>query len=289
MNTISSFQDTRGRLYVIATPIGNLDDMTLRAIQTLKEVAVIYAEDTRHSAPLCAHFEITAPLRSYHEHNETQRCEEALLFLNEGKSIALISDAGTPRISDPGHALVCAVSDAGYPVIPIPGASALLAALVAVPFQVTPFTFIGFLPTQKTALEKTLEPYRHLNHTLIFYEAPHRIHATLDALYERLGDRKIMCARELTKRFETFYHGTLSDDFSSLPRKGEYVIIVEGFKEAALSTDAALLENIERLLALGEDPMSAIKMTAKAAGLKKGTVYTLYQHHLDQTRSSDDE
>lgn len=289
MNTVPSFQDPRGCLYLIATPIGNLEDMTLRAIQTLKDVDVIYAEDTRHSAPLCAHFEITAPLRSYHEHNEKERCEEAITHLREGKSLALISDAGTPRISDPGHALVLAVTEAGYPVIPIPGASALLAALVAVPFQVTPFTFIGFLPAPKKALEKTLEPYRHLNHTLIFYEAPHRIHATLAALYERLGDRKIVCARELTKRFETFYHGTLADDFSTLPRKGEYVIIVEGTRTTALTGDAALLENIERLLALGEDPMSAIKMTAKAAGLKKGDVYTLYQNHLAISRSSDDE
>jgi 16S rRNA (cytidine1402-2'-O)-methyltransferase len=289
MNTVPSFQDQTGRLYVIATPIGNLEDITLRAIQTLKEVDLIFAEDTRHSAPLCARFDITAPLRSYHEHNEKERCEEALLALQEGQSIALISDAGTPRLSDPGHALVLAVTQAGYPVVPIPGASALLAALVAVPFQLAPFTFVGFLPTQKSALDKTLEPYRHLNHTLIFYEAPHRIHATLESLYQRLGPRKVVCARELTKRFETFYHGTLADDFSTLPRKGEYVIIVEGSSETPLTGDAALLDNIERLLALGEDPMSAIKMTAKAAGLKKGDVYALYQNHLVTTRSSVDE
>lgn len=235
MNIQKSFLDATkepsGSLYLVATPIGNLEDMTFRAIRTLKEVQLIAAEDTRQTRKLLTHFEIGTRIVSYHEHNKRASGPELIRLLLEGQSIALVSDAGLPAISDPGADLVKDAIDNGIAVIPLPGANAALSALIMSGLPTDRFLFTGFPPRERKTLMKWLGEIRTQKETLIFYESPHRICKTLDAILEGLGDRRIALIRELTKRHEEAVRGLVSEClewFKEHPPLGEFCIVIEG-------------------------------------------------------------
>lgn len=220
-----------GTLYIVATPIGNLEDITLRALRILKEVDLIACEDTRHTRKLLSHFQISTSLTSYFEHNKIVKGERLLSDLTEGKNIALVSDAGTPGISDPGYNLVKAAVERGIPVVPIPGPSAAVTALAASGLPTDRFLFIGFLPQKEGKKRRLLESLKEEPGTLIFYESPFRLKKTLSLMTEVMGNRPVALAHELTKIHESFHRGRLGEEFmSSLPAiiKGEWVVLVEG-------------------------------------------------------------
>ncbi len=267
----------RVALYVVATPIGNLGDITLRALDTLRAVDLVYAEDTRNSGTLLAHHGIQATLNPLHEHNEARAAQDVLHALQTGLSVALISDAGTPAISDPGARVVAEVRQAGYRVVPIPGPNAAIAALSASGVE-GPFLFIGFLPPKAGARRKALEAWRDLTHTLVFYEAPHRVLECVDDLLAVFGAaRTLTIARELTKLFETIHTCRLDEaptwfaaDANRL--RGEFVLIVSG---APVEQDAVLAEG-ERVLKLLLDELplnSAARMAATITGARKNELY----------------
>jgi 16S rRNA (cytidine1402-2'-O)-methyltransferase len=269
-----------GILYIVATPIGNLQDMSLRAIEVLKSVASIVAEDTRHSQQLLQNFSINTPVLALHEHNERERTQQLLQRLQQGDDLALISDAGTPLISDPGYYLVRELQLAGMKVVPIPGACAAIAALSAAGLATDRFIFEGFLPAKAGAREHRLTELRDENRTVIFYEAPHRVLDTLQAMLLVYGpERRVVLARELTKLFETIKSAPLEELVAFVSadpnqQRGEIVILVEGLKEVA---DAAVKE-MRRILTtlLADLPLKqAVELTAKITGLKKNEVYAL--------------
>ena len=223
-----------GTLYLVPTPIGNLADITERAVDVLKEADIIACEDTRHTRILLDHLSIGGHVVSYHEHNKKEAGPKIIDLLKEGKSVAQVSDAGMPVISDPGADLVRLAIEAGIPIVPLPGPNAALTALVASGLDARQFAFIGFLPKITAKRKKLLQDMSRVPVTLIFYEAPHRIKETLDTLMKALGDRKAVTARELTKKFETFERGTLSSIRSHMDEedpRGEYVILVEGWNQ----------------------------------------------------------
>ena len=223
-----------GTLYLVPTPIGNLSDITERAVDVLKEADIIACEDTRHTRILLDHLGIAGHVVSYHEHNKKEAGPKIIAMLEEGQSVAQVSDAGMPVISDPGADLVRLAINAGIPIVPLPGPNAALTALVASGLDARQFAFIGFLPKITAKRKKLLEDMSRVPVTLIFYEAPHRIKDTIDTLIKALGDRKAVTARELTKKFETFERGTLSSLRTSMDEedpRGEYVILVEGWNE----------------------------------------------------------
>lgn len=268
-------------LYIVATPIGNLNDISQRAIETLRSVDLIAAEDTRHSKRLLDHFGIKAEMISLHEHNEEQRIRSLLEQLQHKKSIALISDAGTPLISDPGYRLVQAVRAAGFKVIPIPGACALITALSAAGLPSAQFIFEGFLSPKASARKKQLENLKHESRTIIFYEAPHRILDLTEDMLSVLGaERYVVLARELTKTFETIHGANLSELREWLvqdpnQQKGEFVVLVAGAEE---TTDDNTEANTQRILEilLSELPTSqAIQLATKITGAKKNKLYEL--------------
>ena len=273
-----------GILYVVATPIGNLGDMTPRAVEVLQQVDRVAAEDTRHSAGLMRHFAIVTPMLSLHEHNERQKVAALLQRLQGGENIALISDAGTPLISDPGYVLVHEAQLAGIRVIPIPGASALIAALSASGLPTDRFSFEGFLPAKGGARRKFLEALRQERRTLAFYESPHRI---LDSLTDMAGvfgeTRQAVVARELTKTFETIRHDSLGGLLEwvrgdSNQQKGEFVILVHGCEAAGEGIDPEACR-IAELLAAELPLKQAAALAAKISGEKKNT---LYKYLLDR-------
>lgn len=223
-----------GVLYVVATPIGNLEDVTYRARRVLTEADVIACEDTRHTRVLLNHYGINKPLVSLYEHNERARTPELLQRLREGETIALVSDAGTPAVSDPGFVLLREALAAGFTVVPIPGPSALLAALTVSGLPPDRFTFLGFLPKRSSRRRRALQEVAGQPATLILFEAPHRITTVLQDLLDVLGDRRVALARELTKKFEDVFRGTLSEALQHLrthPPRGEFTIVVEGASE----------------------------------------------------------
>ncbi len=222
-----------GILYIVSTPIGNLEDITLRAIRVLKEVGIIAAEDTRHTRKLLSRYEIHVPLTSYHDFNKYEKAEVLIAKIKEGINVALVSDAGTPGISDPGYYLIKRAIEEGIRVIPIPGATALTAALSVSGLPTDRFSFIGFLPKKRTARDKTLKTLSTIEHTLILYESPYRVLKTLNEIREIFGERKISVARELTKFHEEVIRGKISDVINNLGShpKGEIVIIIEGKRE----------------------------------------------------------
>ncbi|WP_434054505.1 MAG: 16S rRNA (cytidine(1402)-2'-O)-methyltransferase [Roseibium sp.] len=263
-------------LYIVSTPIGNLGDITVRALETLAASSMIACEDTRVTSTLTQKFGLKTPLMSYHEHNAEKQRPKILAELDAGKAVALVSDAGTPLVSDPGYRLVRSVLEAGYKVVPIPGASAPLAGLVASGLPSDTVLFAGFLPQKGGPKAKRLEELANVPATLVFFESPHRTGATLEKMAELLGrSREAVVARELTKRFETFERGTLSDlaaRFEEASVKGEIVILV-GPPEERPQADAS---DMDALLAaaLEEMPVSAAaKKVAKATGLDRGEVY----------------
>lgn len=269
----TAFAPAPATLYAVATPIGNLRDITLRALDVLRGVNRIAAEDTRVSATLLRHYGIATRLLALHEHNERTQAQRIIALLREGESIALISDAGTPGISDPGAQLVAAVRGAGFNVLPIPGASALTAALSVTGWAALPFTFVGFLPARAGGRRAALDDLRDSHAALIFYEAPHRIVAALGDLVERLGaGRRVTLGRELTKRFETVHESTLADTLEWLTadtdrQRGEFVLIVEGAAAVAERTiddaDIRLLELLLRELPASRAARVAAEITGK--------------------------
>lgn len=277
LNVQKSYEDNHPAVYLVPTPIGNIEDMTYRAVKILKEVSVIYAEDTRHSGNLLKHYEIETSMISLHEHNESSRVEQIIQTVESGKSVALISDAGTPLMSDPGETLVQALTEASITVIALPGATAMLPALITSGLSVQPFVFIGFLPPKKAQKKKSLERIQNYPETLVLYEAPHRIQDTLKELYNVMGNRKIALARELTKRYETIYRLALKD-YHELPQlKGEIVIIIEGASPVNTISSADIIEHIQLMISDGYKEMDAIKTAAKVRKIPKNDAYMAYQ------------
>lgn len=268
-----------GTLYVVATPIGNLGDMTLRAIETLKTVDAIAAEDTRHTSGLLSHFGISKKLIAVHEHNEHQSAEKLLAQLKAGENIALVTDAGTPGISDPGALVVDFVRNAGVKVVPIPGVSAVIAALSVSGITQNGFLFHGFLPASGAARRKALEALKTQTVTLVFYEAPHRIIESVTDMANVLGtERRITFAREITKTFETIYSCNLADAANWLQadtnqQRGEFVLLVEA---AAVKVAEGFSEEVVRILKLllADLPLKqAVKLTAEITQEKKNDLY----------------
>lgn len=273
-----------GSLYLCATPIGNLEDMTFRAIRVLKEAAVVAAEDTRHTRKLLTHFDIHTPLVSYHEHNKTVRGPELIERLLKGDSVVVVSDAGMPGISDPGSHLVQLAIEADIPVVPLPGANAALSALVCSGLDTTAFTFVGFLPKTTKKRREFIHSLAKLPTTLLFYESPHRIKDTLAELLAGLGDRQAVAARELTKKFEQFVRGSLSGlqaHFNENLPRGEFTIVIAGNNnEQALDTHHAgaaqllpLDQAVQALVETGLDKKAAIREVALQRDISKREVY----------------
>lgn len=269
----------KGTLYLCPTPIGNLEDITLRTLSVLKNADIIAAEDTRHSLGLLNHFEIKKPLVSYHEHNKKERGEELIKKLLAGENIALVTDAGTPAISDPGEDLVKLCIDSGVNVVPLPGANAAITALIGSGLSASRFAFQGFLPVNKKERKNRLEEVAHYPETLIFYEAPHKLKTTLKDLADILGDRKICLCRELTKKFEEFKPCFLSEAISYYAEnepRGEYVLIVEGSDVHEIFEDERSLEEIyEEYIKSGTDSKEAIKLAAKKKNMTKREAYDI--------------
>lgn len=274
-----------GTLFVVATPIGNLADMVPRATEVLQQVDMIAAEDTRHSRRLLEHFHISTPMLAYHDHNEQQSLPAILERLEQGQRVALISDAGTPLVSDPGYRLVRAARQAGFAVVPVPGPSALVVALSAAGLPSDRFAFEGFLPAKSGQRRRQLETLAGEERTLIFYEAPHRIFACLRDLAEIFGpEREVVLARELTKTFETFLTGTAADVLARVEsdpnqQKGEIVLLVRG-AEARTGTDLDPQAQQVMTVLMKELPLKqAAALTAEITGAKKNA---LYQWGLEQ-------
>jgi len=265
-----------GLLYLIATPIGNLEDITHRAVRLLRESALIACEDTRQTRKLLDHFDIRKPTVSYHEHNEAERTAELVERLRAGETIALVSDAGMPLVSDPGYRLVRAAIESGVAVVPVPGPSASLAALAASGLPTDAFHFGGFLSPKTGPRARLLESLAHEQATLIFYEAPHRLLESLDAIEAALGPRPVVVARELTKIHEEFLRGTAAEIRAQLAArdavKGEITILI-GKAEAPPPDDTPLPEAVDALVRDGIPRMDAIKQVARRRGLSKREVY----------------
>lgn len=267
-----------GSLYVVSTPIGNLRDLTLRAVDVLRSVDLILAEDTRHSRHLLDHHAITTPLVSYHEHNEARATASAMARLRDGCDVALISDAGTPLVSDPGSRLVRAAVEAGIPVVPIPGPSALLAALVSSALDTDRFTFFGFLSRKGRERDEALQDLSSLRHTAVLYEAPNRVAATLGELMARgAAERRVVVARELTKQFEEIRRGTVAElaaYYESSPPRGEVVIVLEGMSLQPLAEDE-LRSRARSLRAAGLSARDVAAALVREDGVSRNLAYRL--------------
>ena len=275
-----------GSLYLVPTPIGNLEDMTYRSVRILQEVDLIASEDTRNTQKLLNHFEIQTPQKSLHEHDYKERIPQLIAELMSGRSIAQVSDAGMPSISDPGHELVLACIQAGIPVVAIPGPTAGMTALIASGLLPQPFLFYGFLGRKKKEQQTTLETLKEYTATLIFYESPYRISATLTNMLTVFGNRQVVLCRELTKIHEEYLRGSIEellDYIEEHPVKGECCLLVEGntgSEEPQTQIEGSLKEQVEQLIALGEKTNAAIKAVAVKNGLKKQEVYRQF-HDLD--------
>ncbi len=278
MNRQKSFENGQATLYLVPTPIGNLSEMSPRAVEVLNSVDVIACEDTRTSGTLLKHFEVHARLIAYHNFNEESSSRGIVALLEEGKNVALISDAGYPLINDPGQRVVSDVTEHGFNVVPVSGPSAFLNALVASGLVAQPFLFVGFLPQGNGERKKKLMEYRDYPMTMIFYEAPHRIDRMLESCLEVLGDRKCTLARELTKKHEEFIRGTISEVLSVVEQiRGEMVVVVEGKQKSQQDelSEEQILSMVNGYLGEGMSTKDAIKATVKATGLSKNVVYDL--------------
>ncbi|MCL1473029.1 16S rRNA (cytidine(1402)-2'-O)-methyltransferase [Argonema antarcticum] len=269
-----------GRLYLVGTPIGNLEDMTFRAVRILQTVDIIAAEDTRHTGKLLQHFQISTPQLSYHEHNSSQRIPELVDKLSQGKTLALVSDAGMPLISDPGSELVRACIEAGIPVVPVPGASAAITALSAAGLPTNRFVFEGFIPSKGSERKDLLEALQTESRTLILYESPHRLRQTLQDLADFLGcDRQIVLARELTKLYEEFWRGTIEEAilrYSQREPQGEFTIVLAGAQlEKPHLSEETLKVELQQLMGQGISRSQASRQLAKATSLPRRQLYQL--------------
>lgn len=286
MKSQKSAEPGGAKLYLVGTPIGNLEDMTFRAIRILQEADMIAAEDTRNTIKLCNHFDIKTPLMSYHEHNIEKGGEKILSILAEGKSVALVSDAGMPCISDPGNDIAVKAIEEGFDVVPVPGANAAISALVASGLQTQPFTFLGFLPRQKKERNEQLRMLKKKEETLLLYEAPHRLKETVKAITEAFGgSRQVVLARELTKRYEEFLRGTLDEAVAwveSNEIRGEFCIVIAGTEDVEEASenwwkDISIQTQVDMVMEKeGVSSKEAIKLVALERGMSKRDVYQEY-------------
>jgi len=279
-------EENKGILYLVPTPIGNLEDMTFRAIRIMKEASIIAAEDTRNTKKLCNYFDITTPITSYHEHNKETSSKHIISRLLDGETVALVSDAGMPSISDPGYELVVAAIEEHISVVPLPGANAALTALIASGLKPQPFYFYGFLPRGKKERNEELGSLKKQTSTFILYEAPHRLKDTLLAMSSVLGNRNITLCRELTKKFEEFIRGTIEEVIEwSLHNeiRGEFCIIVQGNENQIADEEQkwwqtlSVIDHVNAYIKKdGLNSKDAIKQTAKDRGIPKRDVYQEY-------------
>ena len=273
----------QGKLYLCATPIGNLEDITLRVLRILQEVDLIAAEDTRNSVKLLNHFDIHTPMTSYHEYNKYDKAKELIEKMRQGKNIALITDAGTPGISDPGEELVRMCAEEGIEVTSLPGASACITALTLSGLSTRRFAFEAFLPADKKERQAVLQELPEETRTLILYEAPHRLRKTLEELYQTLGNRRMTICRELTKKYETAFRTNLEEairHYKTEEPRGEYVLVIEGKKQEELQKERqeawkemSLEEHMKFYEAQGTPRKEAMRLVAKDRGLSKREVY----------------
>ena len=264
-------------LFLIATPIGNMDDITYRAVETLKNVEVIFSEDTRVTNQLLKYLGIKKKLISNHQYNEFENEEKLLNYLKDGYNVGLVTDRGTPVISDPGYELAKIAIENGYNVVSIPGACAFLSALIVSNIDCFPFTFYGFLNSKQGKRRKELEELKSLPQAMIFYESPHRLQDTLNDMLEILGDRPCSISREITKRFEEVYRGKISEIIKETEdAKGEFVIVIEGNKDVNNFDNLTLIEHVNLYIKEGYDKKEAIKKVAKERQLNKNDVYMEY-------------
>lgn len=273
----------QGKLYLCATPIGNLEDITLRVLRILQEVDLIAAEDTRNSVKLLSHFDIHTPMTSYHEYNKYDKAKELIEKMRQGKNIALITDAGTPGISDPGEELVRMCAEEGIEVTSLPGASACITALTLSGLSTRRFAFEAFLPADKKERQAVLQELPEETRTLILYEAPHRLRKTLEELYQTLGNRRMTICRELTKKYETAFRTNLEEairHYETEEPRGEYVLVIEGKKQEELQKERqeawkemSLEEHMKFYEAQGTPHKEAMRLVAKDRGLSRREVY----------------
>lgn len=289
MHIQKSFENEKGILYVVPTPIGNLEDITFRALKVLKEADFIAAEDTRHTKRLLIHFEIQTSLISYHEHNKESSGRHLIGLLKEGKTIALVSDAGSPAISDPGYEIVRDAIKENIPVVSLPGPNAAITALIASGLAPQPFYFYGFLPRKNKDRETELLSLKNLKATLIFYEAPHRLKETCKAMLKVLGNRRVVIGRELTKKFEEYIRSNLEGIMEWMEEndiRGEFCIIVEGSSEVEATNEQSwwgewtVIEHVDHYVKQGLSSKDAVKQVAKDRGMNKRDVYQIY--HIDK-------
>lgn len=273
----SSYDDSP-TLYLVPTPIGNLEDMTYRSINVLNTVEVIFSEDTRVTLQLLNHFDIKKKLIALHDHNEDSEKEKVLEYLKNGKSIAIVTDRGTPIISDPGYKTVKYVTDNGYNVVGLPGANAFVPALITSGIEPSPFMFYGFLNSKDSKRKAELDKLKFFKYTIIFYEAPHRIKKTMEEILEIFGDRQVSLSREISKKFESIYRGNISDLLPTLDNiKGEFVIVVSPYKEDNSNNNKlSIIDNIKLYIENGMEVMDAIKRVAKERNIPKNEIYREY-------------
>ena len=273
--------DGKPTLYLISTPIGNLDDITYRSVKILNDVDVIFSEDTRVTLNLLNYLGINKKLIALHEHNEDMAKEKVLEYLKNGNNIALVTDRGTPIISDPGYKTVKYITDNNYNVVALPGPTAFVPALITSGLAPQPFLFYGFLDSKDSLKRSELERLSDEEETIIFYEAPHRIIRTLNMMLDIFGDRNISISREISKKFETIYRGKISDVINIIPEKGEFVIIVEGVKDKIVDNNITIKDAVDNYIRTGFDVMASIKKVAKDRGLAKNVIYKEY-HREDK-------
>ncbi len=273
-----SYRDNKNKLYLVPTPLGNLGDMTIRAIEVLKMVDIVFCEDTRVTKELLKHFEITKKLVSCHEYNESNMVEEAKKYLDEGQNIALVTDQGTPIISDPGYKVVSSLIQAGYDVVSLPGPTAFVPALTVSGLPPQPFLFYGFLSSKKGLREKELKNLQNYPYTMIFYEAPHRIEEMLQSLLEIFGNRRISISREISKIYEEIYQGTIEEVQEEVKEgiKGEIVVVVEGNQKMVDFSTLTIEEHVNLYMEDGLSSKEAIKKVATERNIPKSIVYNEY-------------
>lgn len=268
--------DGKPTLYLISTPIGNLDDITYRSVKILNDVDVIFSEDTRVTLNLLNYLGINKKLIALHEHNEDMAKEKVLEYLKNGNNIALVTDRGTPIISDPGYKTVKYITDNNYNVVALPGPTAFVPALITSGLTPQPFLFYGFLDSKDSLKRSELERLSDEEETIIFYEAPHRIIRTLNMMLDIFGDRNISISREISKKFETIYRGKISDVINIIPEKGEFVIIVEGVKDKIVDNNITIKDAVDNYIRTGFDVMTSIKKVAKDRNVPKNVIYKEY-------------
>ena len=272
-----SYNNNKATLYLIPTPIGNMEDITIRAINTLKQVEVVFSEDTRVTKQLLNYLEINKKLISSHNFNEASNEDKLLKYLAEGKDVGVVTDRGTPIISDPGYELVKIAIKHDYNVVSLPGPTALIPALTVSGLNPSPFTFYGFLNNKDSKRRKELEELKNLSSTLIFYEAPHRILKTLEDMKNIMGNRQISISREISKKFEEVYRGTIEEVMKELDDvKGELVIVIDGNHDVKTYENLTIIEHVNLYIKEGYKTMDAIKLVAKERNVNKNEVYNEY-------------